>query len=654
LNHSVRGDRTNYHENQSMQDGENRKSRVPAPERVPENSPDLRAELLQRLRCATPEAFAEGRLDLEILKALLGDAVETRAERYEFNWAGKRDAIAMLQAPTRATLIPDPVASVVFDNAQHVFIEGENLEVLKVLYRSYFGQVKLIYIDPPYNTGNDFIYPDNFADPLDHYLRITGQKNLDGDYLTSQPERSGRFHSAWLTMMYPRLSIARQLLREDGFIFISCDDNEFHNLRHLMDFLFGEENFVTTIVVQSNKRGQTYKDVAKTHEFLMVYQRSDAARILPLPKQNGLLPLEDENGSFELWELRNRNPKFGRHNRPNLYYPFYVSESDTDALGNSKVSLERRGKFNIEVFPKNSEGKDSCWRWGKGKVLKSGLTGNNPTVVAKRRRDGGYNIYEKSRKSTTAPKSIWDSTDFINEQGTIELGELGLAGYFDHPKPLGLVDKIIRIATEDEDLVLDFFAGSGTTADATFRLNTEEEIGRRVIVVQLPEKIAPEHPAYGAGFRTLADLCRERLRRACGKSNGQGFRAFSLADSNIRRWTGIKEKSVESYSAQLEAFGDTLTPNWQPENVIWEVALREGFSLTARMEKLATPRGGTYWRVTDAAQARTFTICVDDKLSLDSVRELGLSKDDSFVCRDIALDDTLAANLALQCRLKVI
>lgn len=635
-----------------MQDDENRKSSVP--ERVPENSPDLRAELLQTLRRAAPEAFSEGRLDLDRLKALLGEAVETSLERYEFNWAGKREAIAMLQAPTRATLIPDPVASVDFDHAQHVFIEGENLEVLKILYRSCFGQVKLIYIDPPYNTGNDFIYPDNFADPLDHYLRLTGQKTVDGDYLTSQPDRNGRFHSAWLTMMYPRLSIARQLLREDGFIFISCDDNECHNLRHLMDFLFGEENFVTTIVVQSNKRGQTYKDVAKTHEFLMVYQRSSAAKVLPLPKQNGSLPFEDEDGSFDLWELRNRNPKFGRHNRPNLYYPFYVSESETDALGHSRVSLERQGAFKIEVFPKNSAGKDSCWRWGKDKVSKSGLSGDSPTVVAKRRRDGGYNIYEKSRKSTTAPKSIWDSTDVINEQGTIELGELGLGGYFDHPKPIGLVDKIIRIATEDGDLILDFFAGSGTSADATIRLSAEEEIGRRVIVVQLPEKIAPEHPAYGAGFRTLADLCRERLRRACAKSNGQGFRAFRLAGSNIRQWAGIEERNVESYSAQLEAFRDTLIPNWKPENVIWEVALRDGFSLTARMEKLVVPKGGTYWRVMDAAQARAFTICLDGKLTLEAVRELGLAKDDVFVCRDIALDDSLAANLALRCRLKVI
>lgn len=635
-----------------MQDDENRN--FAAPKRVPQSSRDLRADLLRTLRRAAPEVFAEGRLDIGRLKALLGEAVETSPERYEFNWAGKRDAIAMAQAPTRATLNPDRAMSVDFDCATHVFIEGENLEVLKILYRPYFGQIKLIYIDPPYNTGNDFIYPDNFADPLDHYLRLTGQKNSRGDYLTSQTDRNGRFHSAWLTMMYPRLAIARHLLREDGFIFISCDDNECHNLRHLMDFLFGGENFVTMIVVQSNKRGQTYKDIAKTHEFLIVYQRSDAAKVLPLPKQSGSLPLEDEGGPFDLWELRNRNPKFGRHNRPNLYYPFYISESDTDDLGYTKVSLERQGEFKIEVLPKNSAGKDSCWRWGKAKVLKSGLGGDSPTVVAKRRRDGGYNVYEKSRRSIASPKSIWDSTEVINEQGTIELGQLGLGGCFDHPKPIGLIQKIIRIATEDGDLILDFFAGSGTSADAAIRLNAEEETGRRVILVQLPEKIAPGHPAYGAGFRTLADLCRERLRRTCARVGGQGFRAFRLADSNMRPWTGIEESNAESYSAKLESFRDTLVVNWKPENVVWEVALREGFSLTARLEELVLPRGGSCWRVIDAAQARSFTICLDDELTPETMRELGLSKDDLFVCRDVALDDTLAANLALQCRLKVI
>jgi adenine-specific DNA-methyltransferase len=622
-------------------------------ERVADQTPNMRDELVHALHAVVPEAFAEGTLNIEKLKELVGDAGESRPERYEFNWAGKRDAIAMLQAPTRATLIPDRASSVAFDEAQHVFVEGENLEVLKLLYRSCYGRVKLVYIDPPYNTGNDFIYPDNFADPLEHYLRLTGQKNENGDYLTSLPERSGRFHSAWLSMMYPRLSMARQMLREDGLIFVSCDDNEFPNLRQLMNFLFGEVNFVTTIVVQSNKRGQTYKDVAKTHEYLVVYQRSDAARIFPLPKQNGSLPFEDESGSFDLWELRNRNPKFGRHNRPNLYYPFYVSKAETDALGNNKVSLEQKGTFTIEIYPKNSEGKDSCWRWGKDKVLKSGLGDDSPTVVAKQRRDGHYNIYEKSRKSTTAPKTIWDSTDVINEQGTVELGEMGLGGCFDHPKPRGLLEKILRIATEDGDLILDFFAGSGTSVDATLRLNAEEDTKRQIIAVQLPEKIAPEHPAYAAGFRTLADLCRERIRRAAANSKGQGFRAFKLTPSNVRRWTGLDTKDAAAYADQLDAFSDSLIVGWQPENVLWEVALREGYALTSSLKKHEVS-GQAIWQLYDPERNQGFHICLDETLSVESVRSLGLTRENLFICRDRALDDTLAANLALQCRLKVL
>jgi adenine-specific DNA-methyltransferase len=224
----------------------------PQVERIAAQSPDMREELRERLRTLVPEAFAEGKLDANKLKALLGENGDAGPERYSFSWAGKRDAIAMLQLPTRATLVPDRDNSINFDEAQHVFIEGENLEVLKVLYRSYFGRVKMIYIDPPYNTGNDFIYPDDFADPLDHYLRITGQKNGNGDYTTSLVDRNGRIHSAWLSMMYPRLSLARQFLRDDGVIFVSIDDREVHNLRMLMNEVFGPECFAAQIAVVNN------------------------------------------------------------------------------------------------------------------------------------------------------------------------------------------------------------------------------------------------------------------------------------------------------------------------------------------------------------------------------------------------------------------
>lgn len=222
--------------------------KMKAPDHVPDQTPDLKADLVGQLRALIPEAFAEGDLDIEKLKALIGKVIEPGTERYNFTWAGKRDAIAMLQAPTRATLVPDPAQSIDFNDALHVFIEGENLEVLKTLYRSYFGRMKLIYLDPPYNTGKDFIYPDNFADPLDQYLRITGQKTSNGDYLTTQTENAGRFHSSWLSMMYPRLVYARQFLRDDGVIFVSINSAELHHLTLLMNDVFGEENVIGTIV----------------------------------------------------------------------------------------------------------------------------------------------------------------------------------------------------------------------------------------------------------------------------------------------------------------------------------------------------------------------------------------------------------------------
>ena len=226
-------------------------------EPVSEISADLVAEQAAQLKELFPEAFTEGKVDFDKLRATLGDLVDDRPERYTFNWAGKRDAIRLLQTPTRATLVPCREESVNFETTQHLFIEGDNLEVLKLLYKPYFGRVKMIYIDPPYNTGNDFIYPDNYADPLETYLQLTGQKDAEGNLLTSNPETSGRYHSAWLSMMYPRLFLARQLLREDGVIFVSIDDHELHNLRMLMNEVFGEEQFVAAIAVVSNLKGRS-------------------------------------------------------------------------------------------------------------------------------------------------------------------------------------------------------------------------------------------------------------------------------------------------------------------------------------------------------------------------------------------------------------
>ncbi len=270
------------------------------------SSPDVVADNIEKLHEIFPEVFADGHIDFDALKQTLGEYVDDREERYSFTWHGKSRARQIAQMPSTGTLRPCPEESVNWDTTKNIFIEGDNLEVLKLLQKSYHRKVKMIYIDPPYNTGKEFIYPDKWQDNLETYLRYTGQVDDKGFKLSVNSETSGRYHTKWLNMMYPRLRLARNLLRDDGTIFVSIDDNEFHNLRHLMDEVFGLENFQGAIVVQANKRGQTYKDIAKTHEYLLVYGREDQAELFELNKEGGKLPFQDANGPFDLWELRNR------------------------------------------------------------------------------------------------------------------------------------------------------------------------------------------------------------------------------------------------------------------------------------------------------------------------------------------------------------
>ena len=359
----------------------------------------------------------------------------------------------------------------------NLIIHGDNLKALKALLPTYAGKVKCIYIDPPYNTGNDgWAYNDNVNSPM---MQEWLGKTVDRDDLTR--------HDKWLCLLMPRLKLLCELLNDDGIIFISIDDNEQHRLRMLLDEVLGEENFVSVIVVQSNKRGQTYKEIAKTHEYILVYSRNPAVEMLEFEKEGDALPHEDKIGPFDLWELRNRNPKFGRFNRADLFYPIYVAPDIKDESGFARISLEKSKQFHVAVHPRNSEGEDGCWRWGKNpgeKMAVVDLTVPLPEVVAKQRRDGEWNIYQKSRKSTTKPKSLWIETDVISEQGTMVLGELGLADKFQHPKPVELIKRCIQISTGPGDIVLDSFGGSGTTAHAVLTLNKEDGGNRKFILVE--------------------------------------------------------------------------------------------------------------------------------------------------------------------------
>jgi adenine-specific DNA-methyltransferase len=623
--------------------------------KLPLNSTDVTEELLMQLREAAPQIFSEGRIDFTKLQAALGEHVETNPERYGLTWAGKRDAFRNVQVPSVATLRPQPEESVNWDSTENLIIEGDNLEVLKLLQKSYHGKVKMIYIDPPYNTGNEFIYPDNFREGLDEYLRYTQQLSEEGTATSTNKDTCGRYHSNWLNMMYPRLFLARNLLREDGVIFVSIDDHEVHNLRLLLDEVFGEENFLSENIIVANKRGQTYKEISKTHEYLLIYSKNPDVDLYEIEKDDNALPFNDSKGAFDLWELRNRNPKFGRFNRPNLFFPIYASPSELDENGYAKVSLHQTPEYSIEIFPVNSIGTAGCWRWSKDKVLAQDLIESSPNIVAKQRRDGGWNVYEKSRKSTTKAKSLWDETEVISEQGTVQLGKYDLGGVFDHPKPVGLISKALKIATLDDDIVLDFFAGSGTTAEAALQLNHEDDCNRKFILVQLPEKT--DNPQYP----TIAHITRERVRRVIAKlkndKGGQlaleaeakqdcGFRAFKLDSSNFKIWqTDNAPQSAEQLAEQLSLYADNVQVDRNDQDRLYELILKSGRPLTARVESLTIAKRAAF-SVGDG----DLLICLEQHLDRDTLRALFARKPKIVLCLDTAFDgnDALKTNTVLE------
>ena len=462
-------------------------------------------------------AILAHKVDFEKLQQELSDSIiSDKEERYQFTWPDKMKAILAANAPINAALRPCREESVDFDTTKNLYIEGDNLDVLKCLKETYLHKVKMIYIDPPYNTGNDFVYEDDFAQSAQDYLANSGQFDEQGNRLTANTESNGRFHTDWLNMIYPRLKVARDLLTEDGVIFISIDDNEVENLRKVCDEVFGESTFVANIIVRSNSRGQTYNDISKTHEYLLIYAKNSSTSLYELEKDmdSSDLNMVDSIGPFNIRELRNRNPKFGRHNRPGLFYPIYVDPMLKDKDGFCSVSLTKDSRFSVEIYPYNSIGVESCWRWGKTK-FNSNNNANTllSNVIAKEKKDGGFNIYEKYRKTTYKPKSIWDDNAVLTETGTTIFKGLGFNGEFDFPKPPELVKRCIALSTVESDICLDFFSGSATTAHAVMQLNAEDGGKRKFIMVQLPEKTEEKSEAYKAGYKNICEIGKERIRR---------------------------------------------------------------------------------------------------------------------------------------------
>jgi len=635
------------------------------------SSPDINAERLAALKRLFPDLFSnEGCLNVDELKKVVEPALVTESERYDFRWYGKTASKREAFTPSRAALIYDPTRSVNPDKASgNIIIEGENLEVLKLLNCAYRERVKCIYIDPPYNTGKDFVYSDRFAEGQKPYWEQTGVTE-NGMKVDSNSDSDGRFHSNWLSMMHSRLLTARYLLQPDGLIFVSIDDNEVQNLRRVMDEVFGEECFIASIIVQSNKRGQTYKEVAKTHEYILIYGKNTEIDLYELDKkEDAALPFTDALGPYDLWELRNRNPKFGRFNRKELFFPIYVAPEVKDESGYSRVSLSPSKEYCVKVFPRNSEGVDGCWRWGKAEGEKLALVDLSlalPVVVAKQRKDGEWNIYEKSRKATTKIKSIWDDTGVISEQGTLQLGELGLADFFEHPKPLELIKRCLQVAAQPSDIILDFFGGSGTTAHAVMELNKADGGNRQFILVQLPELTAEDSPAYKAGFKRISAITVERAKRVIQKiqkdtetllpgdaqrqfADSLGFKVYTLAKSRFPRveFAPDPEKTeaenVEALKRYIAEKESSFHIQLDKEPVRDEVLLKQGFMFDYTLTPQPAFTKNEVVLVRDANKESL--LCLDAVIAPETVDYFQTRTDRFFICLEIALDTTKKWNL---------
>ncbi|EMU6122685.1 site-specific DNA-methyltransferase [Escherichia coli] len=541
-----------------------------SPEMPELQSMNITADNITKLKSLFPEAFNENGIDFDVLKQLLGENVDEKEERYGLNWHGKRQARQLALTPSRGTLRPCKDESVDWDNTKNLMIEGDNLEVLKLLQKSYTGKVKLIYIDPPYNTGKDFVYPDNFQDNMKNYLEITGQTE-DGARLSTNTETSGRYHTDWLNMIYPRLKLARNLLKEDGVIFISIDDAEVDNLKKVCSEIFGEENFVANIVWQkkySPQNDATY--FSDMHDHILVYakQRKNSKN-----DSNGwnidFLPRSDEQNAAY------KNPD----NDPRGVWKSVDLSVKTYSKANDYSITTPSGRI---VTPPASR----CWQVSEKRFAE--LCKENKIWFG----ENGNNVPSIKRFLTevqdgVVPTTWWSYKECgHNQEAKQELKKLmeGESVFFDTPKPLRLLDRILHLATTNDknSIILDFFAGSGTTAHATLNKNIADSGSRRYIAVQLPEKIDDEK------YHTISELTKERLRRAGKKvrednpewKGDVGFRVFKLDTSNIRPW----EATAETLSEQIDAYVSPILEGRSEEDLLTELMLKRGIDLSVDIE----------------------------------------------------------------------
>ena len=584
-------------------------------EKITANDPETRsadviAENVDQLKALFPEAFTEGKVDFEVLKHLLGGEVEEREEKYGLNWHGKRRARQLALTPSTGTLRPSPEESVDWDTTQNLMIEGDNLEVLKLLQKSYTGKVKLIYIDPPYNTGKDFIYPDDYRDNIRNYLELTGQTDGENQKLSSNTEASGRFHTDWLNMMYPRLRLARNLLRNDGVIFVSIDDTEQGNLRTILSEIFGEENFQADISWQKRyTRSNNTVDFTTVVEHLLVYSKSEefSANLLERTPEADARYSNPDNDPRGPWKGASfLNPATPQQRR-NLCYP--IRNPNTGQVTNPSTNAWRRSAEEFERLVNEDR-----FYWG--------VKGDQriPTIKM---------FLSEARKIT--PINFWEHGYAGNtDDGTQEIKAILGEKVFDNPKPVQLIRRILEHGSDSESIVLDFFAGSGTTGHAVMAQNASDGGKRRFILVQLPEPLCPEDKREHVAVnycnrigrpRTIAEITKERLRRVADsiKSNGSmflddvGFRVFKLDSSNIREWSSKWENLEQSLIDSVEHLKSDRTE----DDVVFELVLKLGRDLCKPLIKRNIAGKEVY-----GIDGGSLFVCLAPKLVYEDIDEL--------------------------------
>lgn len=537
--------------------------------KVDGKSLDIEAVDKEKLKAVFPQCFSEGKLDIDKLLSLCGEYIDNDFEKYKFEWKGKSECYKIAGKRSTGTLRPCVQESVDFENTNNLYIEGDNLEVLKLLQNAYYRKVKMIYIDPPYNTGNDFVYEDDFKDPLAKYKEITSQTTK------SNPETMGRYHTNWLNMMYPRLRLAANLLRDDGVIFISIDEREVENLKKVCNEVFGEENFIGSFIWRKKDGGGQAKDYfAIEHEYIVVYRKTELLDWIDKIEQRSITQYnkKDDIGNFKITKLAKWGNTARREDRPSMYFPLVAPDGEN-------------------VYPIAPDGNDGRWRVGKDRMeeLKSA------NLIYWERKADKWVPYEKeyfdNQVKILKKRSILYDVANTGDGSNVLTDLFGKKDIFENPKPIELLREFLESSTKDSDIVLDFFSGSATTAHAVMQINADDGGNRQFIMVQLPELTDEKSEAYKAGYKNICEIGKERIRRAGAKIRAEhpevdtGFKVFKLDTSNLVKWddTPILDNNTQDLFTRMNNMVESIKTDRTELDVVYEVMLKLGIPVTYKI-----------------------------------------------------------------------